>query len=138
MLSTLTLALELLVVAALGLVAYRRPKMAAAVAVLAAAGLGAQYRDVIPVAGTTIVDGRTEMRAAIFSPGSVHDVAVGEGVPIAQSHLHNQVFVKVTAAGINPSNFKINFAKIPFIRHFTNYHVVVCFYLCLTCIVASS
>lgn len=116
-------------IASLALVAYRRPKMTAAMAVTAAMGLGAQYRDATPVAGTTIVDGRSEMRAAVFSPGnSAHDVAVGAGVPIARSHLQNQVFVKVTAAGINPSNFKINLATIPFVRHMTKYHVVVSVY----------
>jgi hypothetical protein len=117
--------LELVVVFVIAVIAFKFPKSAFAVSLLAAVGVGnILYGNNVPIAGTELVDTRTTMNAAFFSPGSKHDVEVNDNVPIPAFHLQSQVFVEVIAAGLNPSNFKINFAKIPFVRHMSKYHLV--------------
>jgi NADPH:quinone reductase-like Zn-dependent oxidoreductase len=75
--------------------------------------------NVTPVSGTALVDGRHEMRAAIYQLGAgEHDVLVSPNVPIPTSHNDREVLVRVSDAGLNPSNFKLNKAWLPFLRHF--------------------
>lgn len=124
-LSVVAFALEGLAAVAVLMLASKRPKYLIGLAGLAAIIMGYTQSGAVPVAGTSAADGRTTMKAAIFAPGAPHDVRVRGDIPIAATHKGYELFVKVTAAGLNPSNFKINFAKIPFVRHFSQYHVVV-------------
>ena len=39
-------------------------------------------------------------------------------------HSRGELLVKVRAAGLNPSNFKVNMARLPFFRHTKAGHVV--------------
>ena len=56
------------------------------------------------------------MQAAIFAPGKgEHGIAV-ETIHIP-SHKPWEMLVKVRGAGLNPSNFKLNMARLPFFRH---------------------
>ena len=69
--------------------------------------------------GAEVVEGgRTAMAAAVFADPSA---GVDHGVTVAQVPLPDpssgQILVRVQAAGLNPSNFKINMARIPFARH---------------------
>ena len=57
------------------------------------------------------------MKAAIFTPGiGEHGVQV-QIVPAPSSHSQHELLIKVRAAGLNPSNFKVNMGRIPFYRH---------------------
>jgi NADPH:quinone reductase-like Zn-dependent oxidoreductase len=57
------------------------------------------------------------MKAAVFAPGvGEHGVQVLE-IPVPSSHTEHEVYIKVNAAGLNPSNYKVNFARLPFYRH---------------------
>jgi NADPH:quinone reductase-like Zn-dependent oxidoreductase len=68
------------------------------------------------------------MRAAIFTAGgagSAHmDAAVADDVRVP-GHAANEMLIKVRAAGLNPSNFKVNMARLPFYRHLKQGHHVV-------------
>ena len=60
--------------------------------------------------------GKKTMKAAIFAPGiGEHGVTVDDiSVP---NHASHELLIQVNAAGLNPSNFKVNMARIPFFRH---------------------
>ena len=64
-----------------------------------------------------VVAGQATMAAAVF----VTEAGVEHGVTMAEVALPDpssgQLLVRVQAAGLNPSNFKINMARIPFVRH---------------------
>ena len=71
----------------------------------------------------------TKQSAAYFVKDSArdptpHGVRVAHDLPVPTSHASYQVLIKVSGAGLNPSNFKVNMAKIPFIRHLKTHHVV--------------
>ena len=53
-----------------------------------------------------------------------HGVRVSHDIPVPTSHGNHQMLIRVNGAGLNPSNFKVNMAKIPFIRHLKTHHVV--------------
>ena len=55
-----------------------------------------------------------------------YDVTVSDQVAIPSSHTDSQVFIQVLAAGLNPVNYKVIPAKMPFIRH-----LKVCIPTCL-------
>ena len=55
---------------------------------------------------------------------TLHGVRVSHRMPVPTSHGQHQVLIKVSGAGLNPSNFKVNMAKIPFVRHLKSHHVV--------------
>lgn len=122
--SLVSAAVEVVVAAVIVVLAYKKPVVGVGTVVLAAIACGKLFQDSVPVRGTLLANGRSQMTAAFFAPGAPHDVLVQDNVPIPAAHKSYEVFVKVTAAGLNPSNFKINFAKIPIIRHLSRYHVV--------------
>ena len=102
------------------LFARKFPKFTALVAcVLGAAKLFSHLRTPEPffVRGTDVVGGREEMVAALYRMGAGdHDVEVRNDVPIPASVAQDHILVKVAAAGINPSNFKLNKARVPLLR----------------------
>ena len=103
-------------------VVYRRPKFAFFFNMAVAAIVGTVMAfnwlaPKVPVSGSELVEGRTTMRAAIFQLGAgEHDVTVVEDVPIPEFLKETQLLLKVSAAGLNPSNFKLHKARIPFLR----------------------
>jgi NADPH:quinone reductase-like Zn-dependent oxidoreductase len=104
-------------------IAVKKPKIFFVLVLAASAAAGVFLTGGTPVAGSGLVGGRGVMRAAYFSPGAPHNVEVKDSIPIPSSHMANQVLVEVIAAGLNPSNFKINLALIPIIRHFKTFVV---------------
>ena len=71
------------------------------------------------IRGADVVAGRGSMVAAVFAPQAQPPVEHGvrmERVPLPD-HTAAQVLVRTQAAGLNPSNFKINMARIPVVRH---------------------
>ena len=65
--------------------------------------------------GANII-GKKHMAAAIFAPGvGEHGVKV-ENIPVP-GYTTSEILIKVNAAGLNPSNYKMNPAKLPFVRH---------------------
>lgn len=118
--------IEVFAVFSVLLVSIKAPKYVGAIALLGAVFVGNLLYGSgnIPVSGTSLVNGRTTMKAAVFSPGATHDCEVKEAIPIPRFHLSSQVFVEVTAAGLNPSNFKLIPKAIPVVRHLMEYFVV--------------
>lgn len=102
------------------LLVFKRPKfsffLSLAVALLVAKNVY-NTTETTDVRGNDLVGGRFNQTAALFAPGEKHDVSVSTTVPIPATHGENELLLKVTAAGLNPSNFKMNPAKIPFLRH---------------------
>jgi NADPH:quinone reductase-like Zn-dependent oxidoreductase len=123
---SLTLGLECFVGALVLLFAMKKPTLVGIIALLGAGIIGnLMYGSTsVPIVGTDIVGGRTTMNAAYFAPGAPHDVEVSRDVPLPARHMYNQLFVEVTAAGLNPSNFKINLKRIPIVRHLATHYVV--------------
>ena len=91
----------------------KMPRTAASIACIAAFLL----RDHLaaPVVRGYELTKQQSMRAAIFSPGDDHDVRM-ENVPVPDIW-GGQLLVKVSAAALNPSNYKLSLARIPFVRH---------------------
>jgi len=123
---TLTVVVECVIAALVLIFVTKKPTLAGIMAVVAAGIIGnMMYGSTsVPISGTDLVGGRTTMNAAYFSPGAQHDVDVSKDVPIPSRHMYNQLFVEVTAAGLNPSNFKINLKRIPLVRHLASHYVV--------------
>lgn len=115
--------IELVAILAIVSLAYKFPKFLFFLSLAVALGFGSLFYPNNVTISSHIGTGTT-MNAAYFSPGAKHDVEVNNNVPIPAYHRQSQVFVEVIAAGLNPSNFKINFAKIPFVRHLSKYHLV--------------
>lgn len=65
--------------------------------------------------------GAAGQRAAVFT--TQKDATFREDVPVP-GHSRGELLVKVRAAGLNPSNFKVNMARLPFFRHTRRRHVV--------------
>ena len=63
------------------------------------------------------VGGQTTMRAALFGTGvdGEHAITVGEA-PIP-NHGDEEILIRVEGAALNPSNFKVNLRRLPFVRH---------------------
>ena len=84
---------------------------------LAAAGLGYALR---PGSREYPAGRAGTMRGVVFTaPGlgvRSMDAKLRSDVPLP-GHLSSQLLVKVRAAGLNPSNFKVNMARLPFFRH---------------------
>ena len=73
--------------------------------------------DLVPVIRTDLVGGRSHMTAGIYELGaSEHDITVSTEVPIPEAHNQKQILLQVKSAGLNPSNYKLHKAKIPFLR----------------------
>mmetsp|Transcript_33146 Transcript_33146/g.40678 ORF Transcript_33146/g.40678 Transcript_33146/m.40678 type:complete len:399 (-) Transcript_33146:80-1276(-) len=71
--------------------------------------------------GSQVV-GREFMRAAVFAPETTQGLKLDAEVPIP-NHNSKQALIHVKAAALNPSNYKVTLASIPFIRHIGK-HVV--------------
>lgn len=89
------------------------PKCVGAMALVSSLSLGYAYT-LFTYSGAAIV-GRGVMRAAIFAPETELGYSFEE-VPVP-SHTDRTLLIKVEAAGLNPSNFKLVPATIPFVRH---------------------
>ena len=116
----LPLAVEVAVVLAfLGLVrAYPRAAfvLSSVGALGIAYGLGS-FSPSVAIPADSLGPTSSTMLAATFAPGETeHDVAV-KVVPVPRSHKPWHVVVRTAGAGLNPSNFKVNLGKFPFIRH---------------------
>ena len=75
-----------------------------------------------PLTSTSSFLSVTTMKAALFAPGvGEHGIEVKE-IPVPHHHKDYELLVKVRAAGLNPSNFKVNPSKIPFYRHTNGGH----------------
>lgn len=121
------LAIEVVTALILLIFVAKKPKFVGCICLLIAVGVGYKQTttEVTLVRGTALVQGKTEQTAAVFSVGDgKHGVVVSSNVPIVESHKSSEVLVRVTAAGLNPSNFKIIPAKIPFVRHFLTNQIV--------------
>lgn len=81
---------------------------------LAQAGLG-PLRLAGTVQGADVV-GKKLMKAAVFAPEQPEGVRIDLEVPVP-SHTKDQLLVEVRAAGLNPSNYKMVPAALPFVRH---------------------
>ena len=86
------------------------PRVAGGYTVLIAAALSTLQ----PEHRGPAVTGQETMFAAVFASGFTHGVRIAR-VPVP-SHTSGEVLVRVQAAGLNPSNFKIDMSKIPFMR----------------------
>ena len=76
-----------------------------------------------PAASGSSITGKQTMHAAIFSAFDEHGVRMAR-VPVPD-HSSKQLLVEVKAAGLNPSNYKLSLARIPFVRHLNGgQHVV--------------
>lgn len=101
-------------------VAYRLPKLAAAVALVLAAGAGKAQSLFSHDVGKAV--GRSTMNAAVYAPESPEGFRF-ETVPVP-SHTDFTLVIKVEAAALNPSNFKMLPAQVPFVRHLRSAWVV--------------
>jgi len=93
--------------------AVRRPKLIAGIIALMAIVAGYAY-SLFTHSGSAVA-GRSMMQAAIYAPASPSGYKL-ESVPIP-SHTERTLLIKVEAAALNPSNYKMLPAQIPFLRH---------------------
>lgn len=108
--------MEIAFVAILQWMLVKNPRIFLVLSLLPALGLGYVWTLFHVDSGKLI--GRPAMLATIFSPGSPQGVDV-QSIEIP-FHSDFQMLVKVKAAGLNPSNYKIVFPRIPFLRHVRN------------------
>lgn len=92
---------------------YRLPKLMFLIVLVFAAGVG-KVQSLFTYDVGKIV-GRSTMNAAVYAPDSPEGFRF-ESVPVP-SHTDFTLVIKVEAAALNPSNFKMLPAQIPFVRH---------------------
>lgn len=104
--------LEVLIVGFIAVCTARRPKLCGSLALAVAVSLGYIYS--LHIFGGSAVAGKETMTAAVYATDTAEGYRV-EQVPVPW-HTDRMIMIKVEAAGLNPSNFKMVMAKVPFVR----------------------